>query len=262
LRSDPVLRKSYQFWVVLSPSGYPLPLAALSLRRSLREIRRWFDPHGTDAALDNMVILGKSTGGQITRMLVEQSGAALWNAFFTRPIDQVRAAPELQAYLAAALFFEPEPYVRRVIFLTTGHQGGKLAAQPGVRTSYGLIHRHNPLRLTWAELEAANGYEVFQPSFRNHVPSSADGMQAGNPLLVALDSQPIAPHVAYHSIIANVRRHVPLDGMTDGLVSYQSAHLDGAASEHIVTATHFCEADPQVIAEVRRILHLHLTSTY
>ena len=47
--------------------------------------------------------------------------------------------------------------------------------------------------------------------------------------------------------------------MTDGLVSYRSAHLDGAASECIVAAGHPCEADPEVIAEVRRILLIHLS---
>ena len=46
--------------------------------------------------------------------------------------------------------------------------------------------------------------------------------------------------------------------MTDGLVRYTSAHLDGAVSETIVTSTHVCvEADPEVIAEVRRILTEH-----
>jgi len=259
LRGDPALRASYQFWVVLNPSGYPLPLAALSLRRSLREIRQRFDPQGIDPALNNMVILGKSTGGQITRMLVQPSGEALWNAVFRQPIHQVRAAPELRADLVTIFFSQPEPYVRRVIFLTTAHRGGKLAGQPGVRLGIALIRRNNPLRPVWAELEAANGRAVFQPSFQNRVLGSIDGMEAGNPLLTALNSQPIAPQVTYHSIIANVRREVPLDKMTDGLVTYRSAHLDGAASEHIVTATHTCEADPQVIAEVRRILHLHLT---
>ncbi len=75
LRSDPALRASYQFWVVLYPSGYSLPTAALSVRRSLRDIRRRFDPHGVDPALDRMVILGKSTGGQTGRLLVQSSGA-------------------------------------------------------------------------------------------------------------------------------------------------------------------------------------------
>jgi len=258
LRGDPALRASYQFWVVLNPSGHPLPLAALSLRRSLREIRHRFDPQGVDPALDNMVILGKSTGGQLTRMLVQPSGEALWNAVFAQPIDRVRAAPELQAELAAIFLFQPEPYVRRVIFLTTAHRGTNLPGQSTSRLGIELIRRNNPLRPAWSELQAANGRALFQPSFQDRVLSSADGMEAGNPLLLALNSQPIAPEVAYHSIIANLRHDAPLDQMSDGLVTYRSAHLDGAVSEHIVTATHICEADPQVIAEVRRILHLHL----
>jgi hypothetical protein len=258
LRADPVLRASYQFWIVLFPSGDPLPVAALSLRRSLREVRQRFDPQGADPALDEMVILGKSTGGQTVRMLAESSGEALWNAIFTRPIDQVRASPELRDELAAMFFFEPEPYIRRVIFLATAHRGGKLATQPGVRLGIELIRRNNPLRRTWAELEAANGPDLFRPPFHNRAVSSVDGLEAENRLLMAIDAQPIAPGITYHSIIANIRRNAPLNQMTDGLVSYSSAHLDGAASECIVAAGHSCDADPEVIAEMRRILRVHL----
>ena len=115
LRGDPLLRASYQFWVVLYPSGYPLPVAALSLRRSLREIRQRFDPQETDPALDQMVILGKSTGGQVARMLVQPSGEALWNAVFARPMNEIHAPPELRAELAA-MFLLPAGALR-----TTGH---------------------------------------------------------------------------------------------------------------------------------------------
>jgi hypothetical protein len=259
LRADPALRASYQFWVVLYPMGHPLPLAALSLRQSLREIRRSFDPQGIDRALDELVILGKSTGGQVVRMLAEPSGEALWNAVFTRPIDQVGASPALRDELAAMFFFQPEPYVRRVIFLATAHRGGKLASQPGVQLGVGLIRLNNPLRRAWAELEAANGPDLFRAPYQNRAPSSFDGLEAGNPLLMAIDAQPIAPGIAYHSIIANIRHLAPPEKMTDGLVSYPSAHLGGAASESIVTAGHPCEANPEVIAEVRKILHIDLT---
>ncbi len=258
LRSDPVLGASYQFWVVLYPSGYPLPLAALSLRRSLREIRRRFDPQDTDPALDQMVILGKSTGGQAIRMLVQPSGDALWNAVFTRPITEINTSPELFTELAATFYFQPEPYVRRVIFLTTAHQGGKLAGNPVVRLGVKLIRRNNPLVPAWALLEATNGRDVFQPFFQHRALASVDGMEAGNPLLMAIGAQAIAPTVVYHSIIANIRHTSAPERMNDGLVSYSSAHLDGAASEQIASASHRCEADPEVIAEVRRILHIHL----
>jgi hypothetical protein len=261
LRNDPVLRASYQFWVVLYESGYPLPLAASSLRLSLREIRQRFDPDRLDGALDQMVILGKSTGGQVVKMLVTPSGDSIWNAVFAQPLEQIQATPQLRAELADTFFFQPEPYVRRVIFVATGHRGSKLARQPGVRLGAEMIRRNNPLRQVCAELEAVNGPLVFQPFFRNRTLSSIDGMQASDPLVVALEAQPISPRVAYHSIIANNRRSsgLPLEKGSDGLVDYSSAHLDGAMSERIVSASHMCEADPEVIAEVQRILTLYVS---
>jgi len=208
-----------------------------------------------------MVIVGKSTGGQVVKMLAAPSDEAIWNAVFAQPLGQIQATLELRTELADTFFFQPEPYVRRVIFVATGHRGSKLARQPGVRLGVELIRRNNPLRQLCAELEALNSPLVFQPFFRNRTPSSIDGMQANDPLLVALEAQPISPRVAYHSIIANSRPRllVPLEKSSDGLVSYSSAHLDGAASECIVSASHMCEADPEVITEVQRILTLHVS---
>ena len=97
LRDDPKLRTSYQFWVILYPVADALPLAALSLRESLREIRPRLDPHKADPALDQMVIIGKSTGGQVARMLAEPSSDVLWKAIFTRPIEELSTTSELRA---------------------------------------------------------------------------------------------------------------------------------------------------------------------
>jgi hypothetical protein len=205
-----------------------------------------------------MVVLGKSTGGQVSRMLVQPSGEGLWNAVFARPISEILAPPELQTALATMFFYQPEPYVRRVIFATTAHRGGKLAAHPGARLGVRLIRRNKLLRPTWDLLQKANNDAVFQPFFQDRPLTSVDGMEAGNPLIMALDAQSIAPGVAYHSIIANIHPGSPYEKSSDGLISYPSAHLDGAASEQIVTARHSCEANPEFIADVRRILMLHL----
>ena len=67
------------------------PVAAQMLRQSLQQIRRTFDPHEVDPALDQMVILGKSTGGQTVRMLAEPGGKALWNAVY--PDRSIRSVP-------------------------------------------------------------------------------------------------------------------------------------------------------------------------
>ena len=259
LRGDPLLRASFQFWVVLYPSGYPLPVAALSARRSLREIRLRFDPQETDSALNQMVILGKSTGGQVARMLVQPSGEELWNAVFARPMSEIHVPPELRAELAEMFYYQPEPYIRRVIFATTPHRGGKLATHPKARLAVRLIRGNKPLRSTWDLLQEANDETVFQPFFQHRSLSSIDGMAAGNPLITAVDAQSIGPAVPYHSIIANIHAAVPIEKSSDGLVRYRSAHLDGAVSEQMLIDGHSCEANPQFIAEVRRILLLHLS---
>jgi pimeloyl-ACP methyl ester carboxylesterase len=259
LRSDPVLRGRFQFWVASYPSGHPLPVAADSVRQSLRQLRHTLDPGGADPALGQMVILGKSTGGQVARMLVQSSGQDVWNAIFTQPPEQVQSSPERRARLSSILFYEPEPYVKRVIFVTTGHRGSEAAEWPfGVRLGVDLMSGKSPSRAEHAELVAANGRAVFQPFLRNRPLSAFDGMRKDSPLLRAIDRQPFAPGLPYHSIIGNIRRAAPLEQMSDGFISYRSAHLDGAASERIVAVNHRCEANPEVIAEVRRILLVHL----
>ena len=46
--------------------------------------------------------------------------------------------------------------------------------------------------------------------------------------------------------------------LSDGIVPYTSAHLDGAASETIISGGHSIQANPQTILTLRRILHKQL----
>jgi hypothetical protein len=261
LRADPVLRDKFQFWVALYPSGYVPPLAALSLRRALREIRDRFDPTHTDNALDRMVILGKSSGGLFAKMLVQSSGSVLWDTVFARPLDQVQADDTLRAELAAMFFYEPEPSIARVIFVSTGHRGSKLASQPGVRAIERVVHSGDPVLAARDRLIAENGRDLFHPVYRDRAISPNDGLNADSPLMQAIRRTPIAPNVVYHSIIGNNRWTNSPERMTDGVVSYASAHIEGAASEAIIKMSHSSETNPDVIAEVRRILHVHLVET-
>ena len=45
----------------------------------------------------------------------------------------------------------------------------------------------------------------------------------------------------------------------DGVVPYESSHLDGAESELVIRSDHSTELRAEAIAEVRRILKLHLS---
>jgi hypothetical protein len=145
--------------------------------------------------------------------------------------------------------------------MTTAHRGSDCVRALRLRCAAQLIRRNNPLRDIWAELEAANGRAIFQPDFRHRAPASGDAMEARNPLLAAFRGTSIASPVPYHSIIANIRSSMTPDTISDGFVDYWSAHVDGAESERIVTSVHACEANAEVIAEVRRIVTAHVTHT-
>lgn len=261
LRADPVLRAGYQFWVALYPSGHAPPVAALALRRALREVRDRFDPEHRDPALDRMVVLGKSSGGLFAKMLVQSSGRDLWDAVFAMPIDRIQTTDAERAELAAMFFHEPEPSIARVIFVSTGHRGSDLAQKPGVRTLERLIHAGDPLLTARNSLIADNGREVFHPAYRHRACSIHDGLNGESPLMKVIDRTPIAPGVVYHSIIGNNRRSRSPERMSDGVVDYTSAHIEGTASEKVIKMSHSSEAHPEVIAEVRRILHVHLAET-
>ena len=59
--------------------------------------------------------------------------------------------------------------------------------------------------------------------------------------------------IPYHSIIGD-RGKGNSPNSTDGVVAYRSSHLDGAASEKIVSSGHGANENPEGIAEIRRIL--------
>ena len=86
-------------------------------------------------------------------------------------------------------------------------------------------------------------------------------MRPGNRVVRTYSASPIAPGVTTHShsIIA-VLGEGPVIGKTDGIVAYESAHLDGIESEKIVRSSHSCQAEPDTILEVRRILLEHVAN--
>ncbi len=89
------------------------------------------------------------------------------------------------------------------------------------------------------------------------MPLNAIGnLRTDSPILKALNEIPIDSKVPYHSIIPQIGGILH----TDGVVEYASSHLDGAVSELIVPGTHSSQQDPDVTAEIRRILKLHLAT--
>jgi hypothetical protein len=96
----------------------------------------------------------------------------------------------------------------------------------------------------------------------NKMPNSIDFLDPDNRFVRNLDRLPLAPGIPYHSIIGDRGKGGNKDHTkpvsSDGIVPYWSSHLDGAESELIIPSGHWTNQHPQGIAEVMRILRLHV----
>jgi pimeloyl-ACP methyl ester carboxylesterase len=252
LSNDPTLRNRLQFWFFQYSTSNPILVSASSLRQSLQEIGKELDPEGKDPALRRMVLIGHSQGGLLAQLMVTTSGTRFWDSVTNVPFSQIQASPETRELLENALFFEPLPFVSRVIFIATPH-GGSFRVSTMVRT---LVNRivTLPVKIGKGIQDVAReNPDAISLDALGGVPTAVDNMLPGSRFVKNLAACPIAPGVTTHSIIA-VLGEGPVSGKTDGVVTYESAHLDGVASEKIVRSGHSTQGDPETILEVRRIL--------
>jgi pimeloyl-ACP methyl ester carboxylesterase len=257
LQNNPSIASRYQFWIFMYPTGQPIPGSAERLRRSLIKVRDSFDPGHSDTTLDQMVLVGHSMGGLLSKMMVQDSKRALWDATITVPRDQFKGSAKLQEALDNVLIFRPLPFVTRVVFIATPHRGSPIANSRFGQTIAALVRRPADVEAHIAEIEAMNGPDVISPEMRGRALNAITNLRTDSPILAALDQIPIQPGVTYHSIIPLIDGNTPIDGV----VEYRSSHLEGAESERIFAGTHFSQQDPFVTRELDRILREHLATT-
>lgn len=255
LVNERVLWERYQIWLFLYNTGNPVAYSGGLLRKALSDAVAALDPGGSDPALREMVVMGHSQGGLLTKLTAVESGSSFWSLLSDRPIGELELSPPVRAALERSLFVTPLPFVRRVIFLCTPHRGSYLASLSVVGIVKDLIALPTNLTQISTELLLQNQDRLAGRSLAR-LPTSIDNMTPGNPFLQALAALPIAPGVTAHSIIA-VKGDGPLASESDGVVRYASAHIDGVASELVVRSSHSAQALPETIEEVRRILLEH-----
>jgi Alpha/beta hydrolase family len=257
LSNDPLLNQRFQFWLYLYPTGAPIPGSAARLRRDLREALAILDPCGQDPALRDMVLVGHSIGGVIIKMATQDTGTALWDSLFTRSPDEVRLSPDARRALVDALIFQPEPYVRRLIFVSTPHSGAPITYRCLAQLYAFLSREVDEVHLAMREVVRKNGRGALAPGVQVRRFYGVGGLRPTDQFLQAESALPIDPSVPYHSIIPQIGIG-PWLFQTDGIVPYWSSHIDGASSELIFRGFHTAQDQPPSTADIRRILLEHL----
>jgi pimeloyl-ACP methyl ester carboxylesterase len=254
LLGDYKIASRYQIWLFVYNSGNPIALSAMRLRESLQAVRKDVDPDGKDPALNQMVVVGHSQGGLLTKMTVVDSGNRFWNNVTKVPFDQADLDPETRDLAQRAMFVKPLPFVTEVIFIATPHRGSYMASNPIVKFGNKFINLPGGLAKATIQLGKLREPSLLGTPFT--LPTALDNMDASNPFIKTLSALPIAPGVHAHSIIP-VQGSGPVEEGNDGVVEYKSAHIDGVESELVVRSGHSTQSTPATIEEVRRILYEH-----
>jgi pimeloyl-ACP methyl ester carboxylesterase len=253
LQNDPRLRPRYQFWFFTYETGNPVLYSAMRLRESLEAALAALDPGGRDPALREMVIVGHSQGGLLTKLMAVDLEQYLRTNMFSVPLEELEVSAETRDMLQRVVAVRPLPFVRQVIFLATPHRGSYVAGGWLAHQIARLVRM--PIQVLRITGEALEKDPLLKARLESGL-SSVHGMTPGSPLVTLLAPTPLAPGIAGHSIIA-VKGDGPLETETDGVVAYSSAHLDGVASELVVRSGHSVQQAPEAIEEVRRILVEH-----
>jgi pimeloyl-ACP methyl ester carboxylesterase len=257
LRAQPWFRERYQAWLFRYPTGIPFLTSAATLRRELDAAVTLLPGAANDPAVHQMVLIGHSMGGLVSKLQVAESGTDLWDVASNRPLDEINAEPADRERLREVFFFAPLPFVRKVIFIGTPHRGSSMASRTAGRVSSWLAEMSAQTDERHRRLAAANP-GVFAPWIAKKIPTSVDLLEPEHPLLQAIEKLPVDPRVELHSIIgvADLRG---ADAPGDGVVSLTSARYCGAISEKRVAETHrgLLQATSTTI-EIERILERQL----
>jgi hypothetical protein len=255
LRGDPVIRKNYQFWFFSHPTGIPYPITAAELREELDDIRKNFPGH------KDIVVVGHSMGGMISRLLMTDSKMTLWDTFYERSPDEIPFSNETRRVVTDTLIFESRDDISRVIFVAASHGGSYHATNLTGRIGAFLVG--NPIANDEINREATAYFRAEQQiRGRRRLPNSIEALDPDSQWIQALHDLPLDRSTPFQSIMGDRGRGGNHDRTgpqsTDGVVPFWSAHLDGAESEMTVPSDHWIHLHPEGQAEIHRLLLEHL----
>jgi hypothetical protein len=203
--------------------------------------------------------MGHSLGGLLCELQASHSGLTLWDHFANRPIDGLRMSDADREMLRQWYFFEPHPFVSRVICVATPHRGSRTRNRLAGRLANYFVRIPEANVVTERVVKTNPG--AFKASATELLATSDGVLGEEDRLSTALRALPRDPRVPVHSIIGSGEKLS--DGAdSDGVVTVASARLANVASERLVTAGHaVVHRHPAAIAEVKRILREHAAVT-
>ena len=255
---DPVLREHYQVWQVFYSTNMPILESRFQIYAIIQQSFNLVDSKAP--AKKDAVLVGHSMGGIIARLLVTDADltTAAMKLLPNRRVQQFKNDPLFKSRLD----IQPIPNFSRAIFLAAPHRGTEFADR------WFTLAARKVIRLPGAFLGALT--DVIQssdPDLQAFIKDVDNGLIQNGPSDLSKNSnftrltKNVVPYkgMKFHSIMGNATKSDDLNIITDDVVPYTSAHLDGALSEKIIKGGHSIQETPEAVLELRRILRLQLT---
>ena len=264
--SNPQLSARYQVWHAFYPSGPPPFFNAMRLRKLTDELLQHISPDLQAVAANNMVIVGHSMGGIISKTYVQNSGNALWDTTFYRPPAELPVDDDTRHTLEDIFIFTAKPYVKAVVFIDTPHRGAATADGWIGRLASMMITLPQTMKSVFNHMWLALTEEDIKPAMRGFMsgfgPNSVDVLSPKHPLVQQLSQLPLQAPV--YSVIGNndpsrCRSASSCKTLHDSVVPYHSAYLQAAQAEIVVPSQHNSYQSPEAIAFILDILHSSTT---
>ena len=270
---DPVIRENYQFWFFGYPSGLAWTIPASRQRQALKELMQEYNPRGTSREMNNIVMVGHSMGGLITRFNNSTKPWTLMKGVFELSPETFEGmtlenwkkgmAPlhydeQTLERLQNNFIFSPPQGVTRIVYMATPHRGSTFADNWIGRLGQRLIDLPSDMLEAVTRIATlSRGMFLLNPLQLKDELTSIRQLSPNSSLVKYMSELRGSPNVPVHSIIGDRGRN-DTPNSSDGVVKYHSSHLDWSASEKIVPSGHSVQDDPASAVELRRILREHL----
>ncbi len=253
IMGDSILREHYQVWQVFYSTNMPILESRFQIYALLKQAFGGLNPN--DPADKDAVLIGHSMGGIISRLLVSNADISQSALSMMSPYQQAKL--KKHPIVSERLKIQPITNFDRAVFMSSPNRGTDFADLWFTRAARKIIKFLGAVTdtITNQDIDAKDILTRIDKGLIQNGPS--DLSHKSKFMALTEDINPPKGFV-FHSIIGNKTNSKDPDVMTDGIVPYKSAHLDGATSEVIIKGGHSIQETPEAVLELRRILRQHL----
>lgn len=261
LLQDEELKQRYQIWHAFYPSGPPPFYNSMRLRKKLDELHQQLKTEGGTDVLDQMLVVGHSMGGVISKTLIQTTDYLLWDLSFTQRPEQLGYAQQELDKVRDIFIFKARPYIDKVVFLDTPHGGSESSESVLAKMAGWFINLPKNFTLILSNFILKLGPDKITLPMREYLtgsgPHSVQVLSPRHPLLQGLNKLEYQKPV--YSIIGSdgalsCKDEKSCSQISDGVVPFFSAHQSKAVQEIIVPSNHNSYQSPQAIEFLIQIL--------